>query len=220
TVTARLALDINPMTVAQYARQMGIRESPLSAVPSIALGTSNVTLLEMATAYSTLANGGLYNEPVSITRIEDRYGNVIWEGSPSPSEALSERTAYTVVDMMRGVIDYGTGQRIRTQFELGGYDLAGKTGTTQRSADTWFMLMHPELVSGAWMGFDDQRVTFRTSWWGQGAHSALFLVGDFYSRVAQSDSVSLLSRNAAFPMVENYGPPEDTTGTQDGGLGW
>jgi penicillin-binding protein 1A len=221
TVTARLALDINPRTVVQYARQMGVRESTLNAVPSIALGTSNVTLLEMATAYSTLANGGLYNEPVSVTRIEDRYGNVIWQNSPSPSEALSERTAYTVVDMMRGVIDYGTGQRIRTQFELGDYDLAGKTGTTQRSADTWFMLMHPELVSGAWIGFDDQRLTFRTSWWGQGAHSALFLVGDFYRRIAKQDSVSLLSKEATFPMVESYGPPEDTTGTQQGGrLGW
>ncbi len=220
TVTARLALDINPRTVVQYARRMGIRESKLNAVPSIALGTSNVTLLEMATAYSTLANGGLYNPPVAVTRIEDRYGNVVWEASPSPSEALSERTAYTVVDMMRGVIDYGTGQRIRTQFDLGDYDLAGKTGTTQRSADTWFMLMHPELVSGAWMGFDDQRVTFRTNWWGQGAHSALFLVGDFYRRIVKSDSVSLLSEDATFPMVEDYGPPEDTSGTQDGGVGW
>jgi penicillin-binding protein 1A len=220
TVTARLALDMNPRTVVQYARQMGVRRSELQAVPSIALGTSNVTLLEMATAYSTLANGGLYNEPVVVTRIEDRYGNVVWEAEPSPSEALSERTAYTVVDMMRGVIDYGTGQRIRTQFELGNYDLAGKTGTTQQSADTWFMLMHPELVSGAWMGFDDQRVTFRTSWWGQGAHSALFVVGDYYRNIVQSDSVSILSKEAAFPMVENYGAPEDTSSTQDGGLGW
>lgn len=221
TITARLALDINPNTVAEYARRMGIRRSPLQAVPSIALGTSNVTLLEMAAAYSTLANGGLYNEPVAITRVEDRYGNVLWENSPSPSEALSERTAYTVVDMMRGVVDYGTGQRIRTQFQLGDYDLAGKTGTTQRSADTWFMLMHPELVSGAWVGFDDQRLTFRTRFWGQGAHSALFLVGDFYRRVAQSDSVSVLSQGSTFPMVEGYGAPEDTSDADEGGgVGW
>jgi penicillin-binding protein 1A len=220
TITARLALDINPSTVVDYATAMGIRQSPLQEVPSIALGTSNVTLLEMATAYATLANGGLYNEPVSVTRVEDRYGNVLWEASPSPSEALSERSAYTVVDMMRGVIDYGTGQRIRTQFDLGGYDLAGKTGTTQKSADTWFMLMHPQLVSGAWVGFDDQRLRFRTNWWGQGAHSALFLVGDFYRRVATSDSLTVLSKDATFPLVDSYGPPEDTTGSQQGGLGW
>jgi penicillin-binding protein 1A len=83
------------------------------------------------------------------------------------------------------------------------------------------MLMHPELVSGAWVGFDDQRLTFRTSFWGQGAHSALFLVGDYYRRIAESDSLSLLTKEATFPMVENYGAPEDTTGAQDGGgLGW
>ncbi len=217
TITARVALELNPHTVARYANRMGI-QSPLQAVPSIALGTSSVTLLEMAAAYSTLANGGLYNEPTSVTRVEDRYGNVLWETSPSPQEALSEQTAYTVVDMMRGVIDYGTGQRIRWQFNLGDYDLAGKTGTTQRSADTWFMLMHPELVSGAWVGFDDQRVTFRTNWWGQGAHSALFLVGDYYRRIVEADSVSLSEES--FPMVEGFGPPEDTTGQSEDQIGW
>jgi len=217
TVTARLALELNPSTVATYARRMGIKSS-LREVPSIALGTSKVTLLEMAAAYSTLANGGLHNDPVSITRIEDRYGNVIWEASPSPREALSPRTAYTVVDMMRGVVDYGTGARIRTQFGLREYDLAGKTGTTSRSADTWFMLMHSELVSGAWVGFDDQRLTFRTDFWGQGAHSALFLVGDYYRRITKSDKVSL-SQESSFPLVESYGAPEDTTSDQ-GGIGW
>jgi len=220
TITARLALDLNPSTAATYAARMGIPEAHLEAVPSIALGTSNVQLLDMAAAYGTLASGGLYNEPVVITRIEDRYGNLIWEASPNPREALSKRTAYTVVDMMRGVIDYGTGVRIRTQFDLGEYDLAGKTGTTDRSADTWFMLMHPELVSGAWVGFDDQRLTFRTSFWGQGAHSALFLVGDYYRRITESDKVSL-SEKTSFPLIQGYGAPEDTADTQDGGrVGW
>jgi penicillin-binding protein 1A len=157
---------------------------------------------------------------VAITRIEDQYGNLIWEASPSPSEALSPETAYTVVDMMRGVIDYGTGVRIRTQFDLGEYDLAGKTGTTDRAADTWFMLMHPELVSGAWVGFEDQRLTFRTGFWGQGAHSALFLVGDYYRRIKESDDVTL-STKTSFPLVQSYGPPEDTTDAEDGGrVGW
>ncbi len=219
TITARLALDLNPQTVTTYARRMGIPDETLKAVPSIALGTSNVRLLDMAAGYSTLANGGLYNEPVAITRVEDRYGNVLWESSSSPREALSKRTAYTVVDMMRGVIDYGTGVRIRTQFDLGEYDLGGKTGTTDRAADTWFMLMHPELVSGSWVGFEDQRLTFRTGFWGQGAHTALFLVGDYYRRITESDTVSLA--NTSFPLVEGYGAPEDTTGSPNGGrVGW
>ncbi|MFB6279822.1 MAG: transglycosylase domain-containing protein [Salinibacter sp.] len=228
TITARLALDLNPNTVATYANRMGIprthvdvnpdTKDKVEGVPSIALGTSNVRLLDMAAAYSTLASGGLYNEPVAITRVEDKFGNVLWEASPSPSEVLSRRTAYTVVDMMRGVIDYGTGVRIRTQFGLGEYDLAGKTGTTDRSADTWFMLMHPDLVSGAWVGFDDQRLTFRTSFWGQGAHSALFLVGDYYRRITKADDVSL--SDASFPLVKGFGAPEDTTETEGGGIGW
>lgn len=222
TITARLVLEINPRTVATYARRMGIK-SEMQEVPSIALGTSNVTLLEMAAAYSTLANGGLYREPTYVTRIEDRYGNVLYEAQPTPREALSERTAYTVVDMMRGVIDYGTGIRIRTQFGLGDYDLAGKTGTTQNSADTWFMLMHPNLVTGSWVGFNDARVTFRTNWWGQGAHSALFLVGDFYKRLNEDEDVKL--PETTFPMVEDYGPPEtqrDSTDApeRDDRFGW
>jgi len=121
---------------------------------------------------------------------------------------------------MRGVIDYGTGIRIRTQFKMGDYDLAGKTGTTQNAADTWFMLMHPELVTGSWVGFNDRRLTFRTNWWGQGAHSALFLVGDFYQNLAESDSVGLAQRS--FPMVEDYGPSEttETVDDRDDRFGW
>ncbi len=217
TITTRLAMEINPSTVAAYARRMGIR-SPLQPVPSIALGTSEVTLLEMATAYSTLASGGLYNEPVAITRVEDQHGNLIWEASPTPREALSKRTAHTVVDMMREVVDHGTGQRIRTQFDLREYDLAGKTGTTSRSADTWFMLVHPELVSGAWIGFNDQRLTFRTNFWGQGAHSALPVVADYYRRTAESKEVSL-SKDASFPLPQRDPSPE-TQSDRGGQVGW
>jgi len=209
TITARIALEIGPSTIVQYARRMGIT-SPMESVPAISLGTSNVTLLEMANAYSTLANGGMRHEPRVITRVEDRFGNVLWEPRSTPQEALSERTAYTVVDMMRGVIDFGTAQRIRTQFGLGDYDLAGKTGTTQRGADGWFIMMHPDLVTGAWVGFNDQRITFRTTAWGQGGRNALFLVGDYTRRIADlgqnaEDGESPLRRDAQFPL-EEYAP--------------
>jgi penicillin-binding protein 1A len=221
TITGRLVLEVGPGAVAFYARRMGV-ESELAEVPSIALGTSNVTLLEMTTAYSTLASGGLRHDPIVVTRIEDRYGNVLYQSTPTPSEALSERTAYTMVDMLRGVIDYGTGIRIRTQFRLGDYDLAGKTGTTQRSADGWFMLMHPELVTGSWVGFNDPRLTFRTDWWGQGAHNALLLVGDYFGTAARADSVEI--SNAQFPMVEAYAaeqPAQDSTaGADESRVGW
>ncbi len=207
TVTGQLILEIEPSTAAFYARRMGI-ESKLDEVPALALGTSDVSLLEMTSAYATLANGGLYYTPTVVTRIEDKNGNVLFEAEPSPKEALSEETAYTVIDMMRDVVSqpYGTGIRIRNQFALNGYDFAGKTGTTQESADGWFMLMHPDLVSGAWVGFNDRRVTFRSSWWGQGAHNALFLVGDFITRTAASPDVAL-SKSERFPMPEDYVQP-------------
>ena len=228
TITSRLVLQVGAGNVAQYARRMGIR-SPLDEVPSIALGTSDVTLLEMTGAYATLANGGLYNEPVAVRRIEDRFGNVIWEHQPTPREALSEPTAYTMVDMLRGVIDYGTGVRMRGQWGMGNYDLAGKTGTTQQSADGWFMCMHPNLVTGAWVGFNDRRLTFRTNWWGQGAHNALLVVGDYLSTAAKADT-SLLSPSASFPLVGlggyddgNILTPTDATdapGSDGGKVGW
>ena len=220
TITARLALEVGPGAVAFYARRMGI-ESELAEVPSIALGTSNVTLLEMATAYSTLANGGLYNEPVSVTRIEDRYGNLIWEASPSPSEALSPETAYTVVDMMRAVVDRGTAASLRRAFAIDA-DVAGKTGTTQDGADGWFLMMHPRLVMGAWVGFNDRRLHFRSNWWGQGSHTALLLVGDYFRRIAQSEEVNI--SNTEFPMAPAYAAEaaqQDSSSSSEGGrVGW
>lgn len=204
TITGQLIIEIKPSTAGFYARRMGI-ESELDLVPSLALGTSDVTLLEMTTGYSTLANGGIRNDPVVVTRIEDKNNNVLYETQAAPKEAIDEETTAIVVDMMRGVVSlpYGTGIRIRNQFDLNGYDVAGKTGTTQEGADGWFMLMHPDLVTGAWVGFNDRRVTFRSSFWGQGAHNALFVVGDFIRRANASPDVGL-NKNSKFAMPEFY----------------
>ena len=206
TITGQLIIEIKPSTVGFFARRMGI-ESELDLVPSLALGTSDVSLLEMATGYSTLANGGIRNDPIVVTRIEDKNNHVLYEAPSTPKEAIDEETAAIVIDMMRGVVSqpYGTGIRIRNQFGLTGYDFAGKTGTTQEGADGWFMLMHPELVTGAWVGFNDRRVTFRSSFWGQGAHNALFVVGDFIKQANTSADVAL-SKSKKFPMPEFYEP--------------
>lgn len=218
TITGQLILQIDPSTAAFYARRMGI-QSKLDEVPALALGTSDVTLLEMAAAYATLANGGLHHEPTVVTRIEDRAGNVLYEATPAPSEAISEETAFTVVDMMRDVVNqsYGTGNRIRWQFNLTNYDFAGKTGTTQNSADGWFMLMHPDLVVGSWVGFNDRRVTFRSNWWGQGAHNALFLVGDFMKRLDAASDLRPDPRKR-FPSPSDFTAPvydPSDSGTRD-----
>ncbi len=227
TVTARVITQlVNPSQVAFYARAMGI-ESPLDPVPALALGTSDVTLLELTSGYGTLASGGLHYDPTVVTRIEDRYGNVLYEATPAPEEALSEETAYTVVDMMRGAVEYGTSVRIRTSYGLGAYDLAAKTGTTQNAADGWFMMMHPELVTGAWVGFNDRRITFRSTFWGQGAHNALFLVGDFFRRATRMPDSEIDNVRFPSPAAFSYEPvpaapsaPAPTDDDNDRRVGW
>ncbi|AOZ02654.1 penicillin-binding protein [Cupriavidus sp. USMAHM13] len=178
-ITAQLMQKERPEKVAQLARAMGVRESSLEAVPSLALGTSPVTLKEMVSAYSTIANRGAYIEPRMVTRIENHDGQVLAEfPSAVPERALPAGAAQVLVDVMRDVISRGTGNGIRSRFRIYA-DVAGKTGTTQDNADSWFILMHPQLVAGAWVGFDDGRVTLG-DYWGQGAHSALPMVGAFY----------------------------------------
>ena len=205
TITAQLIEQVGPSEAAFYARRMGITSS-LDEVYSLALGTSDVKLLEMTSAYSTFANGGLLYSPTLIWRIEDRMGNLLFEAQPSPSEALSEATAYTMVDMMRAVIrmNGGSGVRMVTEYKMGEYDIAGKTGTTQNSADTWFMMMHPDLVMGSWVGFNDPIFRFRTEWWGQGAHTALHVVGGFMRGITDEED-TFISKDSRFPAPERFG---------------
>lgn len=188
TITVQLANEVGPRDIAALARRMGVNRSELRDVPSIALGTSEVTLFEMVSAYGTFANDGIYREPIIVTHITDRRGRVLEEFAPRERRRLNERSARAVVDMMRGVIDRGTGSRIRSTFGIQ-HDVAGKTGTTQNGADGWFILMHPNLVAGSWIGFNNPRVTFRTDYWGQGGNNALFVVGDFFRQALQAGVV-------------------------------
>ncbi|HEX6361888.1 MAG TPA: transglycosylase domain-containing protein [Albitalea sp.] len=181
TITAQVMQQVGPRRAAETAYAMGVRQSRLDAVPSLALGTSPVTLREMVSGYATIANDGRYVEPVLVTRIEDRRGRVLAQFAPLAEPAISRASAHALVDAMRGVVDRGTGTAIRERFGIRA-DVAGKTGTTQNNTDAWFILMHPHLVGGAWIGFNDNRVAMRSDYWGQGGHSALHVVGDFYQQ--------------------------------------
>jgi penicillin-binding protein 1A len=194
SITAQLMQRVGPQQVAQLAQAMGVRQSKLDVVPSLALGTSPVTLKEMVSAYSTIANYGTFVEPVLVTRIENAKGEVIEQfGGNAPESALPPPTAQLLLDVMRGVVDRGTGTALRRQFGLKG-DVAGKTGTTQDNTDGWFILMHPQLVTGAWVGFNDARITMGDSW-GQGGKNALLIVGDF---MQQSTKAGMLDAKAKF----------------------
>ncbi len=179
TITAQVMQKVGPAHVANLARSMGVRQSKLDEVLSLALGTSPVTLKEMVTAYSTLANDGRYTEPLMVTRVEDRNGKVLEAFADKVPEAvMSTLASQTLLDVMRGVIDQGTGTGIRSRYGIRA-DVAGKTGTTQDNTDGWFILMQPQVVAGAWVGFNDNRVTMGSRW-GPGAQSALPIVGEFY----------------------------------------
>ena len=212
TVTAHLVNLLGPHQIANYARRMGIK-SELNRVLSIGLGTSEVTLLELVSVYNTLANYGTYREPVFVTRIEDQNGRVLYTAQPESRKAVSMQTAYTVLDILRGVVDHGTGSAIRWKYGLEG-DLAGKTGTTQHNADGWFVLMHPRLITGAWVGFNDRRIAFRSSYWGQGAHNALNVVGDFYKRLV-SHSLLPETRFIPPPGYREPMPPDSASSYYD-----
>ncbi len=199
TVAARLVQEVGARDLARTARRLGV-ESPLATVPSLALGTSDVSLLEMTGAYAAIAAGGIRHPLVTVTHITDRDGNEVARFEEEPDTALDADVATDLVDMMRGVVDQGTGRDVRTRFNARG-DLAGKTGTTQDGADGWFLLMHPDLVTGAWVGFDDPRVTFRSAYWGQGGHNALRVVGDF-ERAVQRDGLIDLGREFPRPVLE------------------
>ncbi len=200
-ITAQLMEQVGPGRVARLARDMGVRDSHLDVVPSLALGTSPVTLKEMVSAYGTIANDGSYIEPLLVTRIENKDGDVLAQFESTPERALSVDATRKLVDVMRDVINRGTGTAIRTRFGIRA-DVAGKTGTTQDNADGWFILMHPQLVAGAWVGFNDSRVTLRSDYWGQGAHSALPIVGDFMQRSLRSH---LIDARARFDTQETPG---------------
>ncbi len=200
-ITAQVMHDVGLSDIVDLAKAAGVNRSRLDPVPSLALGTSPVSLLEMVTAYSTIASIGQYREPIVVSRITDSRGQVIAQFGAQPKPVMEETTAIELIDMMRGVISRGTGQEIKTRFGITA-DVAGKTGTTQFNTDGWFIMMHPQLVTGAWVGFNDARVTMRTNYWGQGGHNALTLVGDFYKTMLKQKRLDTKARFPKPPHAE------------------
>ena len=172
-------------------------------MPSICLGTADINVFEMVAANSTFANKGTYIQPTFITRIEDKNGKVIEEFIPTTDEVFSEEKAYTMIQLMRGVVDGGTGSRLRFRHKLMN-QIAGKTGTTQRNADGWFIGLTPELVAGAWVGGEDRSIHFNSMVEGQGATMALPIWGKFFSKVYADNKLKVSKGD--FPKPKNIDP--------------
>ncbi|WP_238482467.1 penicillin-binding protein 1A [Noviherbaspirillum aridicola] len=196
TITAQVMQEAGPHAVAAFARKLGVRDSVLDPVPALALGTSPVSLLEMASAYGTIASGGVYRAPLLVTHITGSDGQELARFASEGERVVSAEVAHELTEMLRAVVERGTGRAVRSQFGVRG-EVAGKTGTTQNNTDGWFMLMHPRLVAGAWVGFNDARIAMRSSHWGQGAQTALPVVGEFARRAQQA---GLMDSRAHFPQ--------------------
>ena len=174
SITAFMTKKLSPQTVVDYAKKLGI-QSKLDPVPAVCLGAGgDGSLFDLVGAYSTFINKGIWTEPFFISRIEDKYGNLIQEFVPTKQEALSEETAYLMLHMLKGSKEEegGTARGLNPELTLNN-DVGAKTGTTQNASDGWFIGVTHNLVSGAWVGGDDRSIHFREWAFGQGARTAM-----------------------------------------------
>ncbi|MBS4057601.1 MAG: transglycosylase domain-containing protein [Bacteroidetes bacterium] len=199
-ISAYLIKRFSPESVIQMARKMGVT-APIDPVPSIALGTPDISLCEMVGAMNTFANKGVYVKPVFVVRIEDKNGNVIDRYAPEKNEAIDEVTAYKMVQLMKGVVESGTGIRLRLKYKMEN-PIAGKTGTTQNQSDGWFMGITPDLTTGVWVGAEDRSVHFRTISLGQGANMALPIWALYMRKVYDDPSLHISQGDFSKPLTD------------------
>jgi penicillin-binding protein 1A len=201
---SKMGATQGPEAVAQLMTDLGIELRREDITPAMCLGSMDLSLLEMVGAQSAFVNRGLFIKPMYIMRIEDRFGKVIYEPEPVTKEAMSEELAFTVVSMMKGAVRNGTATSLRSTAKWGGitHPTAGKTGTTQKNSDGWFMGLTPDLVTGVWVGAEDRAVRFRSMAWGQGARMALPIYGYFMQQVYKNSKLSISTGD--FEEPEGY----------------
>lgn len=181
--------------VITFAQSTGIT-SRLPPYPSIALGSADISVFEMLQSYTMFPTNGMNTEPIFITRIEDKNGNILETYAPKQKVVMSEAGAYTMCKMMKGVVDFGTGKRLRGMGLTG--DIAGKTGTTNNNTDTWFIGYTPQLLAGGWVGCDDPFLKMV----GEGNRTALPIWGYFFDKVMNDKSLAI-SKDAVFIQPES-----------------
>lgn len=203
-VTAWLMGQLSPYTFVRLLHSFGLKNE-MDPVISICLGTPDVSVGEMVSAYTTFANKGIRVEPLYVTRIEDMYGNTIANFNSQVSEVLTEDASYKMLHMLKNVIDGGTGSRVRFRYGIKA-PMGGKTGTTQNNSDGWFMGFTPSLVSGVWVGGEDRSIHFDRMSEGQGASMALPIYG-LYMQKVYADKTLGYSQEEDFEIPEQYANP-------------
>lgn len=198
-ISAYLMKRFSPLAVAQMAQRMGVT-SDIPAVPAIALGSPDISVYEMVGAMNTYANKGIHMKPYFVTRISDKFGNTIATFAPESNEAMNEETAYLMLNLMQGVVETGTGIRLKYKYGFRN-EIAGKTGTTQNQSDGWFMGIAPQLTAGVWVGCEDRSAHFRTITLGQGANMALPIWALFMRKVYDDPELGITQD--PFPLPSN-----------------
>lgn len=201
TVSVQILEKAGIANTVSLAHKMGI-DSDIEPVPSIALGTPNISMTEMVTAYACFANNGKVSKPTYLTTITNHKSEILERFiSTEQHQALSEESAQMILHMLKRVVNEGTAASLRSRFGLNN-DIAGKTGTTQSNTDGWFMAITPRLVIGTWVGADDPRIRFRSTALGQGARTALPITGDFLQAANQDQELNTITR-ARFGALSN-----------------
>jgi penicillin-binding protein 1A len=196
-------------------RSLDIELSQNDVVPAMCLGSMDLSLYEMVSAQASFVNKGIFNKPTAILRIEDRSGNVIYSAKSVSREVMNENVAYAVLKMMKGVIEGGTGSRLRYAAGYGGilYPTAGKTGTTQNNSDGWFIGLTPDLATGVWVGADERGIRFRSTAEGQGARVAMPIYGYYMNKIYKDAKIALSTTD--FDKPNNFDDSMfDLTGTE------
>ena len=193
-ITAWVMKQLKPQPLVDFIHSMGIK-SHMDPVPALCLGVPDFDLYELTSAYCNFANKGVHIEPVIVTRIEDRYGNVISVFHPKKKEAINEITAYMMLNMLEAVVDHGTGIRIRVKYRFT-CEMGGKTGTTQNHSDGWFMGVTPNLVTGIWAGGEDRDIHFDNISLGQGANMALPTFAIYMQKVYADENTGITPEDA------------------------
>ena len=198
-LSAYLMSLFTPEQLVKLMHSFGVRGT-LDPVVSICLGPCEISVEEMVDAYTTFVNKGIRVEPLYVTRIEDKNGNIIATFTAKTHEVISELTSYKMIHMLRSVIDHGTGVRLRFKYGLKA-PMGGKTGTTQNNSDGWFVGFTPSLVSGCWVGGEDRAVHFDRMSDGQGASIALPIFGLYMNKIYQDTTLGY-SQNEQFEIPE------------------
>lgn len=199
-ISTYLMKRFGPEAVIQMARRMGVT-SHIEPVPSICLGVCDISLYEMVGAMNTFANKGVYIKPIFITKIEDKNGNVIEYFESEHVEAMDDVTAYKMIELMKGVVQSGTGVRLKYKYGLRN-PIAGKTGTTQNQSDGWFMGITPDLTTGIWTGAEDRAVHFRTIALGQGSNMALPIWALYMQKVYADSTLNVSQGDFEKPLSD------------------